>query len=714
MTEISNIVDKLIPQYLDRYHLYNNIDKTVVRKILLRFKRGREIRWQDLRNYSAKLSDDQQKGEVADSQESLLNKILVDIPQIDLAKETIKKKIVDIFLDNEPEIHVIYGKYGEGKSQITQVFEEWFEDAQFANIVYTNHSVTTLGNVLTKLSGDLKNRFQKTSFLPKITPLLDKLDIILQKPDFHQNAAMDIVIKITQLLTEYKYLLVLSFDELDKILTSTTDFKPFADFFVTLNDQSNLRLLILMFIPEISIYRMKQIDSRMTRWDSYFGLDATRLRGKYGEHITEAIANILAIKSVLDGRIYTEYLPFIASIINSRYDIIHEMNIREVNIWAVQFGEMLYNLDNNQCLQKLNFHSDKGTLEKLLTDNLEIFLQSVSYASFIEKSQIKGINYKYNYNYVPDGIGTENYVSNGYFKLQRVLETNLETITDIAVQIKILTGDKKDIGYLKPLKELLENYPTILFLIGASKDYVNEIYEVIDKWKEKNPLLFDIDILQLDQQLSLPLVTIGDATSNKIISSEDMAMLLLWSKQFVPILPQLEAYFRSLTEKLHDRKIAIRTKQLEKLSTKKLSVKQDSKELTKKSIDKSVETAKTGDFTASDVTDSSFVNVKGLLISRTLFDEGLKYFCRYIDTIKSYKTIDILLRETKQLMNSLYPDTVVQFEELQPLLLNELLDKSLIIKDRRGKKDIIRKGDNWNSEEALTILKNRCLQLSKK
>lgn len=394
--------------YSERKEFFKReFEKELWTKAYIKLKKGSEIRVQDL-------------DKIYRTKKKPISEILIDVPQVRISKEKINKALKNVKISNEGDIRIVYGDFGHGKSQTANLIVESIRSNNISNQIVYIENITTFRIFIINFTDYLGNLLFKNNkhLFNKVEPILD----FLKKANDQSisiSKIRSIFIKLIKELSERDYITILFLDELNKVLHDQIEIQHWIDFFITLTDESNLSLLLVCFIPQSTDRAMINIDKRMERWNTFFGIDATYLDGKYGSKVLLGIANLLALSSLnhyID--LSKNSLEFIYNIFLFRKDYLEGASIRKINTWTINLSELIieckkYNLwERVKEFNRLD-RTDKGLFIESKLRSLLSIDQLPQFELKRKDSEEKEI---YRVEYQDENLRVENKKSDGHYQ----------------------------------------------------------------------------------------------------------------------------------------------------------------------------------------------------------------------------------------------------------------------------------------------------------
>jgi len=637
----------------------------LVSKAYSRFKRGVEIRWRDIQQNM------RMRGKLIS-----LTDLLIKIPQTKTAIRGVNQILFEIENSNEMNILVVNGEYGQGKSQIAQIIEEHFSNKELhPNVIPCHLDLSTIPKFIKEFSRNLRNYFQRDSAMSKIGYYLDLLSKEINEDPYPLMSIIQNFIEVLIETTNHGRIVALIFDEFDIILRNPHEFKPWGDLFVRLNDTVDLKLLLILLLPQNTANQIRAFDKRLHRWDTAFGIESIMLTGKYLDKVPIAVANILTMKSIISRIQFNEfYLSFVSKTLDFQFDHLRNYTIRSVNTWTVELAEMLHKLMSWNLERLVNIYNrlDRTDRGDLIEECLRNFFLNTQLPDFKLKNHETDELDIYRVFYSNKNIKSADKISDGHFNISRLMDKIVVDEEKIAVEIKYSSNGMHTTDQIKKIRTLAQGFPTIFISLGTSKEYINSLNDKITLWKRESVEIYPLIVVRIPDELLYPLLTIqnkDDPEFNNIVK-----VLTVWAKRFCPFLPILENYFKSLSDNLLERRLAVRIKSI-----------------------KGIESVSTSG-------SSGTIHIG----STHSLNDGIRLLCSYIDVgIKQYKQVSVLEKDVIKRIERKYPSILVDFQDNFRQALNELNRGNMIQQFQRGTKDNIKKTLNWNVEDAVkSLIKN--------
>jgi len=655
-------------EYNNRRHKFRRSDKKkIIPKAYDRFRRGSEIRFKDL-------------GGV------FLSDMLIEIPQTNMVKKKIDDLLIDVENSSGMGVQVIYGEYGQGKSQISQILIENYSNySHYPNILHFSHKISTFEKFLKYFCFSIKNQFERSQGLSKIEEITEKIEKKLEKEQIPIAKTIDLFIEVIKESTRQGRIVLLTFDEIDSALTDSEEFKPWGDLFVRLNDSEDLMLILIFLLPRAIGDKVRSIDTRLQRFDLWFGIKSVILPGRYQKQVPKAVANILSMKSISSNINFNDFcLEFTSEALEFQNEKLMKDSIRSVNIWAVELSEMLQELMNLNWDRLFSEFSkeDKTKQGDILELQLRKFLIDCQIADIkIKNPDTEGFDIYQSFFY-NDNLKHENKESDGKFVIAKLEDKVVVENIEVAVEIKFTSTGEHTSNQISKIKKLSSGYPLIFFSLGSSENYYKTLLERVDRWFSESHTIYPILILRLPKNLLSPLLILGEIADPEYLTS--INILMAWAKRFCPFLSKIENFFYHLPEKLYERQIVIKSESLKSISQKTID---------KKSVNGAIT------FQKKEIQISPWQNAVNML-------------CSIIDSIKKHKLIYVLEREINNKVSKEHPKVLEDFRVLFPKLLKELISKEKVKQFEYGKdkKPAIKKITlNWNINESVQILNAKYL-----
>ena len=651
-------------EYNKRYRNYNTPDYvSLVSKAYSRFKRGVEIRWKDIQQnikYRSKMTP--------------LSNMLIELEQIKNVKEKVEQKFEEVDKSEEMDLQVIYGEYGHGKSQVAQILEEHYSNRdRYPQLIHLYHCISTFSDFLDIFILTIKDHFKGTESYSKFESLFKKIKASLKSKELPLLKVVKTLINLIQEVTLRGKNILLIFDEIDTLLmTSIEELKPWIYFFVRLNDADNLKIILVLLLPRGVSEQLKTADTRLQRWNPAFGIDSIRLNGKYQDKVPHALANVLAMKSVISKIKFNKfYLGFVTDIIDHQIDRFKKDTIRSINTWSVELSELL------SRLMKLNLESlsldfnqlDKIDRGKRLEKTLKMFLVDSQLGDFklrnLDTSEVDTYQIIYN----EKNLRYNDYLSDGHFQINKIVSGFPVKEHEVAVEIKYTSIGHHTEGELKKVKTLALGFPTIFFSLGSSESHYKSLLNEIKLWKKQYPNCYPLYVIRIPHNLLIPLLILRSQEDPTHYNKIDI--LMFWAEKCCPFFPNLIDFFKTLRSELLERQLAIR------------------EEAIKASMTES---------------DQEFVS--------SPLSEGINTLCSYIhDVIKTSKTIRVLKNDIQKRIKKKVPEIEDEFLTFLPQMLNELIQQNMLEETKWRNDDAIKKkGLKWNLDKSVEILYSKYIK----
>ncbi len=663
-------------EYNLRYAKYKNRNYSkIVSKAYNKFKYGKEIKWDEVKSFSS-----------SSGIQNLLSEILIELPTIKMAYDEIEIKLSEIDNNSDMEIQMIYGEYGQGKSQLGHLLIENFSRSYaFPNLICLYYSVSTFSDFINTLISCFSLYFNQKPEYNKIEPYLDNLKNFKTKKKF---SLMEIIKNIIDLIKEisnrgYKFLLI--FDELSKTLSHPDDFKFWGDLFIELNDADNLKLLLVFLIPNSTGEEIRKRDKRFERWNVPFDINAINLSGKFLDKTPCAISNILSMKSIKSKNSFDDLaFRFFTNVIFHQKNYLENESIRLVNTFAVQLAEfydkmLKWKLNTEIMVFKPKSAQSKG---QIIESKLRIFLEKAQLPDFKKKDKETRDYETFRALYSKKNLEVDHKKSDGHFRLEKIIKNIISEESKIAVEIKFATNGDHTKEQLKKVEILAKEYPTLLISIGSEYVLFKNHSDDMKQWNKDNPSSYPIKLVHIPDILYYPLLILGLQKKDNLMNK--IQVLSSWAKIFCKFFEEIQIFMKNIPTLLIERDYKMK---FESLKVKK-----------KKSKTKPKKISGLDSFTPdiSDITENNF-------------EEAIICLCSFIGTkIKKFKGYDVLQRGLMKEIKTQYPQVKEKFERNFSKYIKELRKNNQIeIYEASDGKRKIRKTLDWDSEESMNILLNK-------
>ncbi len=674
--------NRLKRQYNTKYKIFNdNSLKRLIAKAHNQLLNGEEISWKVVKEYS--------NGDFS------LDKLLVDLVLIEELKKEFKEILDKISDLHVKKIKVIYGEYGQGKSQTAQILQEWLiDDQRFPQLIPIYQSVSILPKLYWHISHKVREKVLGKPLAQDLAIHLKHLSFD-QSSDFFTLTSMDTVHypflidefnNLILKLTQFGYTPVLILDELAKIVSRPEEWKPWGDLFTSLKNDMNL--LIIILVPARISQEILKIDSRMERWSVPFNFDATYLTGLVQDKVPEFVGNILAMSAVNDKLKIDKYLEFADACINAKLEWLESAEIRSVNMWAIHLSkilEALVNINFDKVLSKF-FNLSEQRRGQALEANLRKFLLVYQFPD--NKQKMDDETHLFKSYYKTRNLYHDRKNSDGHIVLEKIINNQVVDTQEIAVEIKYTTQGEHSEDEIKKLQTLSKGYPLIFISIGSNEVHIKFLQEEVKKWQKS--------ILGVIPNFPILIIHIPDVLYQLLLLLEEnlkgqktpkyVNLIRIWSQNIVKFVFIIQDFLANMPELLIDRKMKIRLNEA-KLLTADVSV---IKPANISSLEGYV-----GSHPAEPVANKSNIVEKN----------AISTLCSYIDTnINKYKLWNTFQREINVEVKKTYPESCDCINGNLEGWLGTLRDKDMAKKSKWGQKFAVFKLDKWDFKKALNLL----------
>lgn len=672
------LLNRLKKQYKRKHKIFDDRSlKRLISKAYNQLLNGEEIKWETVREYSNKNFS--------------LNKLLVDLSLIKEIKRELNEIIDEIEDLNEKKIKVIYGEYGQGKSQTAQILQEWLNDDQkFPGVIPIYQCVSVLPKLFWYSSHQIKKKVLATSVIQELNLHLRNLSLGQPENFFTSPQNVQIPYLIDEFnnlmikLTNFGYTTILILDELDKILTDPKNWKPWGDLFTSL--KSDMSLLIIILIPQRIGQEILKTDPRMERWLIYFNFDATFLTGLVQDKVPEFVGNILAMSAVKNRLKLDKYLEFAHACVNIKKDWLESAKVRSVNIWSIHLAKIL------EVLVNINFERIKEKFYELSEQKrglrleycIRTFLKSIQFPDLIQKMDDETQLYKSYYK--NKNLIYSKKESDGQIRVEKIVNNQVVEYKEIAVEIKYTSQGRHSDEDVRKLQILSEKWPLIFVSIGSDVDYLRDLEQETIKW-EKSAIgvipNFPVLIVHIPNILYHLLLILEEDLKDQS-APKYLNLVKFWAEYIVNFLYLVQEFLTKLPELLIDRKMKIRLTEAKLLTGSQI-------------LEESYSSPSLG----------SQIEEQGIIISdgRIIEKKAISILCSFIDTkINKYKYWDNFQTGVYEDIQKNSPDARKSFDQNLEDWINTLSEKKMATKKERGTNFAIYKLENWNFSDALNLL----------
>ncbi|OLS27653.1 MAG: hypothetical protein HeimC2_11010 [Candidatus Heimdallarchaeota archaeon LC_2] len=513
-------------------------------------QKGVEIRLEDL--------DPKEKYE--------LTELFIKIPQIRRVQQEVEKIIDMGHTINDAQIRFIYGDYGHGKSQTANLVINSIENhSSYSSRLFHLEHVSYFRSFIRDSSANFLKalKARKDNILIKVEDELYRLsspDNYLQEISLAK--IIDDYLVLLHKMSNYGTMTVLFFDELDKILHDKIDLTEWADFFVAINDRSDLKLAVVGFLPQLSGQQLRLQDTRFERWNNFFDVYAIYLDGRYESDILPGVANIFALSEKYHNLDLNDYdIEMYYAAFKHREIYLNNSSIRAVNLWGLAISELINGSKRHKLRAKISdFHKKEKTNKGFLFEKkMKNFLNKDILPQFEVKREDSDDAIGYRIQFSRENIATEDHLSDGHFKLyERTGNTEIE-LSHILVEIKYTEETIHVSKQIAKVKKLSEYYPVIFFSLGPTNNNGKDLQQMFQEFTNDDPTRYPIDVINIPRSVLMPLLIAPDDVSN---FREEYGILLTWSQVMTDHRNLLFHFLRELPSKLVEREIELRTYQL--------------------------------------------------------------------------------------------------------------------------------------------------------
>ncbi|MDH5403894.1 MAG: hypothetical protein OEZ01_03525 [Candidatus Heimdallarchaeota archaeon] len=645
-------LEKFVDTYNERRDFYENYPfQALLKKTYLKFRKGSEVRFQDVSKF--------------EENSTIMSDVLINVPQIQLVKDRIKQSLQTVLETREADVRIVYGDYGHGKSQTAHLLVEELEKGSNNSVFIHLENIATFKNFFVNLS---KNR--KKQLGEEIPTDLQKFFSIFEDSSSEVGVSMLIhsFIEYLQCESNSNMVHVVILDELDKIVHDEIERKNWIDLFVSLNDESDLPILLVCLIPQRMATILINSDRRLERWNHFFSINSTSLDGRYSTEVLNAIATILALNDFYhQTRRETNSLQYTFDVIEQKLHYLETTTIRNVNTWVIIFGELLLQYENFGIWDKYN-SIDEIKRYDLLKSNLIKLIKSDNLPNFElsrDDSEEKDL---YRIEFTEDLSG--NMI--GSFNLLINFQ-NTEKLVK-SVNICVETGDRfnEDESHEK-LILLSDNNPVIVIILGMNSSKQTELNQKYLNEQKTHVERYSIKFITIPLEICSPLILLSEDEShaqyNQILSS-----LVNWSTIITGHREELEYIIKETPSEIARRGILLRSLQLADITIDKIKSHSEVSS-SEEPIDIS----------------TGIIFMAANIVSTV---EEVNTF-KYLSTIEKNVSDTLMFR---------FPNEAIEVLQEFDNIINKLHDEKLLFKGG-AKRFTIKKTKNWDSVKAIQIIK---------
>jgi hypothetical protein len=650
-------------------------------------KRGIEVRMEDLQK--------------TENLKTSLTEIFITIPQVTEVINSVEDGLLDLEGMSITTVKIVYGDYGHGKSQTAQIaIEKITQQGTDADRIIHLETISSFRKFLKNFGQAIRQQVSSSKQPQLITDLVNQLQFI-EEADNRESSLSELITQLTEILqrlSEEEFNIVLFLDEVDKITHDQSDMTEWIDFFTTLNDARDLRIFLVLFLPQASGQKLMSADTRMHRWEQFFEMEAIYLDGKYGKDTLKGVANVLALGTLYNKKSLTENdLQFVFTAYNYRQNFLVNSAIRQTNMWSLTTSEIL-----NQCIEadiwsKVGeFLARPGATQKFLleTQLKRILLEDKlpNFVLHIDDSDEKEV---YRVEYENEALSSNGVFSHGQYKLYRRTASNEIHEYSIAVIVNASTSGAHEAEILNNVVTIAENHPVVFISLGLPQTSEADFKARFQRLSEKYIQYYPISVINVPKELFGPLILVPTDPNEQMRNLR--TTIKAWGTHITGHLVELQQFISTVPTQLIHRTVRMKTYELVKelpIQAKPELVATDEAATVLAALDKDpVVTAPVQDK------------------KQRLVDAG-KFFgaslVAILGSIKSYKYQSTIEKELRRMIvTSPYRDLEHALFNILPNYLKILEDNFLVETGHRGSQKIISIKDNWEEERAINIINSK-------
>lgn len=648
--------------YKDRRQFFQGYEHdALLKKAYIKLRKGSEIRFQDVDKFTSHES-------------STLGKILIDVPQIMVVKDRVFKSLETVEAAQEADVCIVYGDYGHGKSQTAHVLLESLNAENKEKRLVHLENISTFNMFMHNFGRHMKELIetQHSAVYPQVSGYIDSFLNIPNNNTTSHSQLIQTFVEFIQATSEHDIVHVVILDEVDKIVKDEVERKQWIDFFVTLNDESDLALLLICLIPQQMVEVLLSADRRLERWNHFFNVNATILDGKYSSEVVRAIASILALHDYYNSNdTSSKSLEFIFNIVEHKLEYLQTTSIRNVNTWVIIVGELFQQFEKMNLWNLVDSFSTKDYREqgeiiksKLMTlfkaDNLPQFELSRDDSEDLEL---------YRTEFTKESLSVGNFQSDGYFRIYLHFMNSEKLLHEIPAMIEYV--DAQPVNLVK-IRTITDEYPAILIAVGSDADAINELKGQIKQEFDQEFHKYPIRLIWIPSGLVGPLLLLPDDDSNSAFS-QTLQLLINWSNVITGHRNEISLYFQDLPTDMIRRGILLRSLELAKFSQ------------------EDIQTARSSSTSEGDK-NKTMIFFAANIVSNL---EEIQTF-KYLNSIEKHVTDTVMTQ---------FPGEALEIMQEFKKMIEILEDKGYIIKGG-SKRVTIKKTESWDQIQAINLLKS--------
>jgi len=659
-------------------------ERQLLTKVYSLMKRGVEIRIEDI--------------EKAEESKTSLTELFITIPQVTEVVDAVEDGLADLETMQITTIKVVYGDYGHGKSQTAQIaLEKIVKQDHEADRLIHLENISSFRNFLEDIAKSIRQQITSSKKPQLISEIVDRLNLIegANSSDKSLSDLISNLLEILQTLSQHEINLIIFLDEVDKITHDSTDMTEWIDFFTTLNDTRDLRLFLVLFLPQTAGRKIMDSDTRMLRWEQFFEMEPIYLDGKYGKDTIRGVANVLSLGTLYNQKSLTDNdLQFVYTAYNYRKNFLVNSSIRKTNMWSLTTAEIL-----NQCIEmdiwnKVSSFLDRpGKTQKfLLEQQMRRILMEDRLPNFtlhIDDSDEKNT---YRIEYEEENLVSNGIFSDGQYKLYRRSASSEFMEYGAAIKISASIKGTHESEVLNHVVTLAENHPVIFISLGLPQSSEEDLEKRFQRLTDKYIQYFPISIINIPKELFGPLILVPTEDSEPMRKLKNTVRA--WGTHITDHINELQNFLNNLPNKMIDRTVRLKTYEL----VKELPIQE------KPQLKANDEAAKV----LATLNEDPVIGNSKQDKQQRLRDAG-KFFgaslVAIIDTIKSYKYQSTIEKELKKQLNtSPYGDLEHALFNILPKYFTVLENDFLVEMGTRGGQKIVSTTDNWDDERAINTI----------
>lgn len=487
-------IGSFIRAYQNRVREFSNYSQRFLKTAYVRLRNGSEIRYTQIK----KVAEDHR-----------LYEILTAIPQFETIQSRVVQAVEDVELTQVPDFLFIYGDYGHGKSQLSNLLLEYIiKENKANNFIYLN-LITTYRAFAVDFAVSLAAYLQEShpAVLGEVQQYLNRLSIAQSHDEIGSNEIALNVIKALEACSNHNITTIIIHDEVDKILHDDLEKTIWVDYIAQVRDSDNIALLSILFVPQQSGDQLFATERRLERLKHASTVNAVRLNGRYGNKLEDAYINILALHTkYTDEEFSNQALQFFHLLFEIRQSKLQLLNLRETNLWVIGVCELLRYFEDFNIWDELHRFTSFDTIQQsiLLEEKLRLFIQEDSLPQYscqtLDDEQEEAF---YRVEYLNNLLNKVK----GYYALYKISGLSEQEAAKVAIHIYYSISNPPH-SQIAAVVELARQNPVIAFFLGPTKQQMQAFEKILKLTLAKNIENYPVHIIVIPKLLLSPLLTL--------------------------------------------------------------------------------------------------------------------------------------------------------------------------------------------------------------